>query len=99
MKIEWKGGECPVSGDTLVNVYFRGGSISLCEAGEWGWKHGNDDGDIIAYEVIEYNPEKTLWDEYAIAWMKARDWDKISIAAAVDECAEVANEMMKARAK
>lgn len=34
-----------------------------------------------------------------IAWMKARDWDKISIAAAVDECAEVANGMMKARAK
>ena len=59
MKIEWKGGECPVPGDTKVRVWLRDGSIyDRHTAEEYTWSlTPADDGphqrDIVAYEVPE----------------------------------------------
>ena len=50
--IEWSGGECPVSGETLVEVVLRNGEDEKEQAGECFWRHGLGDGDIIAYRVV-----------------------------------------------
>lgn len=106
-KIEWKGGECPVSGGTLVRLWFSGGDVEEEYAGERIWEHHFDHcgRNIIAYEVIEESKEpkpiieKTLWDEYAIAWMSSGDWSGMTPEEAMGECVKVADAMMKARTK
>ncbi|RYG88628.1 MAG: hypothetical protein EON59_03775 [Alphaproteobacteria bacterium] len=56
--IEWKGGECPVSADTLVDTKLRsGGKTFGFQADRWivgKWQHGGDRSrlDIIAYRVV-----------------------------------------------
>lgn len=55
--IEWRGGKCPVSGDTLVLV-----KLSAREKAEraplriradfLNWHFNDDGGDIIAYRVV-----------------------------------------------
>jgi len=62
--ILWDGGECPVDGGVMVEVFCRGGSASLgpLEARFYGghpdcWKHVNDKADIIAYRIVEEDKE------------------------------------------
>lgn len=58
--IEWKGGDRPVAGDTLVCVRFACGEQSPleCEANVWCWSHGNcPEYDIIAYRVVKGGAE------------------------------------------
>lgn len=76
-KIKWKGGKCPVSEDDIVRVWLSSGDDGEYYAHSWNWEHYGNDGDIIAYEVIEEAKEepkqiteKTLRDEFAIAWIK-----------------------------
>lgn len=55
--IPWNGGECPVSGDTIVDVMFPEDSeypIALgVAAEEWDWSHGfyYEESNIIAYRI------------------------------------------------
>ncbi len=57
--IEWRGGECPVSDKTLVEVKYRYGELKEANLAEcYEWNHGWHDrpttyADIIAYRVIE----------------------------------------------
>ena len=54
--IEWKGGECPVSEGTRVDVRFRDGDIDEDGmAGIWNWDWVFDDSDIniVAYRVLD----------------------------------------------
>lgn len=54
--IEWKGGDCPVAGDVMVETKLRDGGNGSAVAREWEWAHGPSSADIIAYRVIY--PEK-----------------------------------------
>lgn len=57
--IEWGGGDCPVSGDTVVEVKYRNplpGHINNRQACYFPWSHEDDDGDIIAYRM--HHPQK-----------------------------------------
>lgn len=63
--IEWNGGECPVAGDTVVQVRFRGrpnenrvssttsGRADFWKIGTDWWRHASPrrDNDIIAYRI------------------------------------------------
>lgn len=46
--IEWGGGECPVDGDTIVEVKLR---KTNPRAGDFTWSHYGIDCDIIAYRI------------------------------------------------
>lgn len=62
--IEWKGGECPVSNETIVDVRFRDGERGARVAADaWRWEHYGEgreyaDGDIIAYRVVNKGAKK-----------------------------------------
>lgn len=57
--IEWEGGECPVSGDTEVDVRFRTGSTdSGNRASSWAWDRWDESADIVAYRVVEKVADK-----------------------------------------
>jgi len=51
--IEWEGGECPVSPNTVVDFKRRDGSVVLLGhfAYTLRWKHRSDASDIIAYRI------------------------------------------------
>ena len=55
--IEWKGGDCPVSSETEVEVRMRDGYVGIAPADTFRWKLAVRDqfpaADIIAYRVIE----------------------------------------------
>ncbi len=60
--IEWKGGECPVNENTLVQVRLNDG----CDlpfppkgfrAGAFRWSKRNSLGDIIAYRIVKEKEE------------------------------------------
>jgi hypothetical protein len=59
--IEWKGGECPVPGKTMVEVRFRAGDQETKPAATWAlcWNHDGWDEDIVAYRTIR-SDEKTV---------------------------------------
>lgn len=55
--IEWGGGKCPVDADVKVKCRFRSGEeTSISPAGAWNWAH--EDGDIVAYKVVESSQEE-----------------------------------------
>ena len=67
----WGGGECPVPEGALVNVRFRGGTVSGDEGARyWYWKHDGDGSDIVAYRVV---PELV---QYPNGGITAEDMDK-----------------------
>ncbi|WP_293649063.1 hypothetical protein [uncultured Pantoea sp.] len=51
--IEWKGGECPLAPEKVVDVKWRAGGVMTVEAGGRSWTHDGKFHDIIAYRVIE----------------------------------------------
>jgi hypothetical protein len=54
--IEWKGGECPVYNDTLVDVKFRSGQVHECFSSDywdWRWWDGRESSEIVAYRLSE----------------------------------------------
>lgn len=53
--IPWAGGECPVDGETRVDVKFRwGGEIRDEPAVRFDqWNHASSDADIIAYRIAK----------------------------------------------
>ncbi len=51
--LPWNGGECPVGGDTLVDVGFKDGDTNLRQSGgDWEWYHDGRDDDIIKYRIV-----------------------------------------------
>lgn len=50
--IEWKGGECPVDGDTMVEVLYRDGEALEDCAECFGWCNNGDADDIVAYRIL-----------------------------------------------
>jgi hypothetical protein len=53
--IEWGGGDCPVSGDALVDWKMRGGDNPYwmpTKATHLRWSHGPSEDDIVAYRVV-----------------------------------------------
>lgn len=65
--IYWGGGECPVDTKTLVDIKLKDGfTYKSCHAGDYSWRHGWHNVDIIAYrlhqpqEVTEDNDESDL---------------------------------------
>ena len=59
--IEWNGGECPVSEDTVVEVRYRAEAVAAkgiridwpCPAGRFEWWHDGEDDDIVTYRKWE----------------------------------------------
>nr|UVN09992.1 MAG: hypothetical protein [Bacteriophage sp.] len=50
--IDWAGGECPVDTKTLVDIKLKDGSTyKSCHPGDYSWRHGGYNGDIIAYRL------------------------------------------------
>ena len=50
--IRWRGGDCPVSEDTQVEVILRNGERISDKAGALNWDDDNNPRDIIAYRVL-----------------------------------------------
>jgi hypothetical protein len=51
--IDWRGGECPVASDVIVQYRTRGGTeIDVCAARHLDWKLQGDDADIVAYREL-----------------------------------------------
>lgn len=50
--IEWNGGECPVSGNTIVQIKMRDGVKDRDLAKSYSWSNFGIDGDIIAYRIV-----------------------------------------------
>lgn len=52
--IEWKGGECPVGEDVLVEVRWDDGiTTGPLNAGAWRWRHIGNESDIVAYRLVD----------------------------------------------
>ena len=49
--IEWHGGDCPVDGETMVEVRLRIGWTEKVTAANAFWGHGDERGDIVAYRI------------------------------------------------
>lgn len=51
----WRGGKCPVSGDTLVEYRLRSRTVSTDQAKilDWSYYEESDEADIVAYKVVE----------------------------------------------
>ena len=52
--ITWEGGECPVAGDTVVEIRCRNLVSDSGEADSFDWDHLADSGyNVIAYRIVE----------------------------------------------
>lgn len=52
--IEWRGGECPVDGETPVWVKYRNEQVDTkSKAHSYRWFHDGDAFDIIAYRIVK----------------------------------------------
>ena len=73
--IEWRGGECPVTDGTAVEIGARNGGVwSTNKASDYYWGDDGSSCDIVRYRVVDDEadrdpdtPVKTLRDEIAIA--------------------------------
>ena len=50
--IKWSGGECPVPPETMVQVKLRSGIVGELRAGDYRWRRGLGDSDIVEYCVV-----------------------------------------------
>lgn len=60
--IKWKGGECPVSEDTMVWYELRMGYKSKRPAGQLSWRATGVGNDIVAYCLSEQTAEEAYED-------------------------------------
>ncbi len=62
----WRGGSCPVSASSMVEVQRRYNSSLHARAGDLRWSHdlyyafGADD--IVAYRLLNSSPSRTAFD-------------------------------------
>lgn len=65
--IEWKGGDCPVPLDVVVEYKMRGDhGFAQTDAGEVRWEHKGLLGDIIAYRIAKDQPAPAADDDEVI---------------------------------
>lgn len=60
--VNWKGGDCPVNHESVVEVQLKDGRIMTCEVAGWlCWhhRHGVVSSSIVKYRVIS-EPTNTL---------------------------------------
>ena len=50
--IKWHGGWCPVPPETMVQVKLRSGIVGELRAGDYRWRRGLGDSDIVEYCVV-----------------------------------------------
>lgn len=55
--ITWGGGECPVPGDTRVQILFRCETTDDFDdavncASDYDWQHSDDPHDIVKYRIV-----------------------------------------------
>lgn len=65
--IKWNGGECPVAAGTRVEVKYRDDEIAEdCDPDLSNWIHYGEQGDIIAYRVVEEAAQSSgmFWDDH-----------------------------------
>ncbi|CAM8502202.1 hypothetical protein [Enterobacter asburiae] len=63
--IPWRGGECPVDGDVVVDVKFRAqGQADLDGdfADNFRWEHFSNGADVVAYRLHKSEHHKPQWD-------------------------------------
>ena len=56
--IEWKGGECPVDEEELVETKWSDEDLIINRAGLFGWHRSDYAANIIAYRVVEQERER-----------------------------------------
>jgi hypothetical protein len=60
----WEGGDCPVPGDWVVEVIFRGmHGVPSRAASKWVWSHSDNLGDIVGFKVISTGKSAPEWPE------------------------------------
>ena len=90
--IPWNGGECPVPGDTRVEVKLRGEGVEEYAkefATHLWWTHEEEypEADIVAYRVlpqygpkgVAFSPRSTQVGGTHYAEMKIQPWDAINV--------------------
>ena len=68
--IEWRGGECPVDSDAIVEVKYRKPNpyqFNNDRAGDFTWSHDGFGGDIIAYRLHKPTKSEQACDDVAEA--------------------------------
>ncbi len=68
--IDWRGGECPVDSDAIVEVKCRNPNpyqLNNDRAGDFYWSHHGFDGDIIAYRLQQSDKSEQACDDVAEA--------------------------------
>jgi hypothetical protein len=63
--IPWRGGECPVDGDVVVDVKFRAqGQADLDGdiADNFRWEHFSNGADVVAYRLHKSEHQKPQWN-------------------------------------
>lgn len=63
--ISWRGGECPVDGDVVVDVKLRAqGQADLDGdiADNFRWEHFSNGSDVVAYRLHQSEHQKPQWD-------------------------------------
>ena len=62
--IEWKGGECPVDGNEIIDIRYPESREEFGAKAKFRrWFHGGDKGDIIAYRLHKTNLAETKYCE------------------------------------
>ena len=51
--IEWKGGECPVGDNELVEIMFSRGGTAIGSNFHWYWHLNGAGGDIVKYRLVD----------------------------------------------
>lgn len=63
--ISWRGGECPVDGDVVVDVKFRAqvqADLDGDIADNFRWEHFSNGADVVAYRLHKSEHQKPQWD-------------------------------------
>lgn len=89
--IDWDGGECPVDTKTLVDIKLKDGfTYKSCHAGDYSWRHGWHNVDIIAYRLHKPQEETEADGEAdlneCIGQDAATAWDRDGIPPVGCEC-------------
>ena len=53
--INWYGGECPVSDETIIEVKFKSGVAGSGEGFAYCWDHRDTPSDIASYRIFKNN--------------------------------------------
>lgn len=86
--IEWSGGECPVDGDSIVDVEFNSGNIVSCVTKGLSWRHEWTYSNVIAYRLHKPDVKPEFCESVTSGIPEPVAYEKLSQDAA--EAAKVA---------